>query len=536
VTSILEGGVQRAGDRIRINVQLIDAATDAHVWADSYDRELVAANVFAIQSELAAAIAEALRATLTPAEQTQVDTAPTQSLEAWEAYQLGKQSLAKETTGGLADAERYFRKATELDARFALAWVGMADTLQVQFNFGMRPRDVALDEAEKAVDRALDLNPNLAEAWASLAGIAHERLQFERAEQLYRRAIALNANYAKAYQWLSQLLTNLGRTTEATATAERAVALDPLSPISHLNLGWAKQNEGKFDEALLAFRHALEIDPTMPYAYYSIAELFKYGFGRLDKASPLFEKAVALDPGDVIGLTQLAQLHWELGNDDESGQWLSRAFALDGGTAYTNVIAAVRYRDSGNVKAFRGHAQAAAEQDPRSTTLLRDFDLLNNDLATARARYAKASPALLSKQLPKFDDRNAFVAVELALVLQRTGEAQRVDELLDQVDRYIQTATIPRMGKAGYGLIDVQMYAIRGEKAKALAALREAEAAGYRAAWRYHRDFNPAFDSIRSEPEFKAVFADIERDMARQRAALAARPKHAPLDLAATGT
>ena len=102
MTKILEGGVQRAGDRVRITVQLIDAATDAHLWAESYDRELTAANIFAIQSEVAAAIAGALKATLTAGEQARVDAVPTQNLEAWEAYQLGKQRMAKRTSAALS--------------------------------------------------------------------------------------------------------------------------------------------------------------------------------------------------------------------------------------------------------------------------------------------------------------------------------------------------------------------------------------------------------------------------------------------------
>ena len=121
VTKVLEGGVQRAGDRVRINVQLIDAATDAHVWAENYDRELTAASIFAIQSEVAAAIAGALKAALTPGEQARIDAIPTQNLEAWQAYQLGKQRMAKRTSAALTEAEKYFRKATTLDAKFALA-------------------------------------------------------------------------------------------------------------------------------------------------------------------------------------------------------------------------------------------------------------------------------------------------------------------------------------------------------------------------------------------------------------------------------
>ena len=125
VKSILEGGVQRAGDRVRISVQLIDAGTDAHLWAESYDRELTAANIFAIQSEVAAAIAGALKATLTAGEKARVNAVPTQNLEAWENYQLGRHRLAKRTSTGFAEAERYFRKAIELDRTsrsHTLAW------------------------------------------------------------------------------------------------------------------------------------------------------------------------------------------------------------------------------------------------------------------------------------------------------------------------------------------------------------------------------------------------------------------------------
>ena len=111
VKSILEGGIQRAGDRVRVTVQLIDANSDAHVWAENYDRELSAANIFAIQAELATAVASALRTALSPAEQARVAAIPTKSLEAWEAYQLGQQRIAKGTSASLDDAERFLRKA-----------------------------------------------------------------------------------------------------------------------------------------------------------------------------------------------------------------------------------------------------------------------------------------------------------------------------------------------------------------------------------------------------------------------------------------
>jgi len=113
VNSVLEGGVQRAGNRVRINVQLIDAGTDAHLWAETYDRELTDENIFAIQTVLAAAIAGALKAALTPAEQARVAAVPTRNLAAWEAYQQGQQHVARRMSAGLIEAEKYYQKATK---------------------------------------------------------------------------------------------------------------------------------------------------------------------------------------------------------------------------------------------------------------------------------------------------------------------------------------------------------------------------------------------------------------------------------------
>ena len=231
VTKVLEGGVQRAGDRVRVTVQLVDAMTDTHLWAESYDRELTAANIFAIQSEVAAAIAGALQTALTPAEQARAKAVPTQNLQAWEAYQLGKQRMAKRTSADFADAEQFFREAIALDPKFALAYVGLADTLTLQIQYSGAPKESALSNAEKALAEALELDPNLAEAWASSGLIANQRSQYDRAESMFRRALELNPNYAPARHWYSVVLDTVGRLDEALAQIQRAAELDPLSTV-----------------------------------------------------------------------------------------------------------------------------------------------------------------------------------------------------------------------------------------------------------------------------------------------------------------
>jgi hypothetical protein len=165
-----------------------------------------------------------------------------------------------------------------------------------------------------------------------------------------------------------------------------------------------------------------------------------------------------------------------------------------------------------------------------SLALLRDADLLAHHARAARERYAAAYPELFVDGQPKVNDMNFRVAIDLALVLRQIGEQKRADQLLEGSRQVV--ARYPRMGEYGYGISDAQISAIRGDTAQALTAVRNAERAGWRGPfWRYYRDFDPALASIRNEPQFKAIFADIEHDMARQRAEFAARPKDAELEL-----
>jgi len=179
------------------------------------------------------------------------------------------------------------------------------------------------------------------------------------------------------------------------------------------------------------------------------------------------------------------------------------------------------------------HAQRAHDQFPRfreALALLRNADLQNGRYDAAFARYEAAYPELFVQGAPRFDGLNYVAAIDIALIAQKRGDAEQSTLLLDGAATVIRT--MPRLGLGGYGIADVQIHALRGYKAKALAALREAEGARWRGPyWRYYRDFDPNLASIRDEPDFKAVFADIERDMAKQRALLAARPKDAPLEL-----
>jgi tetratricopeptide (TPR) repeat protein len=516
---------------VRINVQLIDAGTDAHLRAESYDRELTGANIFAIQSEVAAAIAAALKATLTAGEKARVNVVPTRNLEAWEAYQLGRQRQRMGTTESIKEAASHFQKAIRLDGSFALAYVGLAESL---FSLAYRgaPLQSTLEQSREMLARANALAPNLSEVHAMAAKLAESRGDYASAEAEYRAASELNANNATALLRYSALLPGLGRQQEAVQFAGRAAQLDPVSISAQTNLGAALMGVARFDDAVKQFEKAIAIDPAVPWPYARLAQTYATAYGRLDAAVRWQQKLIELDPDDPAFRAQLAGFYLDLGEREAARRWLDSAMkdgVRDSETAETATLWHLYRGEDAQALDFARRAFEILPRHGMGLQLLRNADLAAGDPLRARERYAQVIPELLGADPPKIDGTNFLFAIDLALVLQRTGETKRADELLQGSLRFARS--LPRMGFLGSNMAYVQVLALLGQKPAALAALHELAKSGYAEAWRYYRDFDPNLASIRNEPEFKAVFADIERAMARQRAELAKRPKDAPLDL-----
>ena len=343
---------------------------------------------------------------------------------------------------------------------------------------------------------------------------------------MYRRAIALNPNYALAYQHFSTMLTFLGRPEEALGLAERGVQLDPLSAMVNASLGMCLEALGRFDAAEAIYRKVIEIDPAMPRAYWQLSGFMASARNRYADAVLLLEKSMAVSgTKDAEGL---AGIYLDL--DEAHAAQLIQAARQRAPDSWPALTAAL-YLYQGDREAALRIARQLLERHPRNEEALqwlRDADLVKGQAALARTRYAKAYPEFFAKELPGgIDPLNTEIAIDLVPVLQQTGNVVRAGELLDRIKKQIRT--MPRMGSFGYGITDARIYALRGQEPEALAALRAAERAGWREEWRYYRDFAPEFNSLRSQLEFKAVFADIERDMARQGAELAERLKKAEL-------
>jgi TolB-like protein/DNA-binding winged helix-turn-helix (wHTH) protein/Tfp pilus assembly protein PilF len=288
VDAAVEGTVQRSGSRVRVTAQLLQARTDRHLWAETYERD--SADVIQLERQLAVAIAHEVTGRLSPAQETRVARGGTANPRAYDAYLRGRYFWAQRTPEPARAAIGYFEQALREDPHFALAYSGLADCYAVSW-WPKGERDLPL--AEKYARRALALEPDLAEAHASLGIIDADRHRYPDAEKDLRRAIDLNPNYVMAHHWRSAYLLYLGRLEEALAENERARQLDPFSfPVNHLRV-YALLGLHQYDRALEQAETEAAIAPQSPYAHREMARIY-WIEGRVPDALAEERKAAAL--------------------------------------------------------------------------------------------------------------------------------------------------------------------------------------------------------------------------------------------------
>ena len=320
VAHILEGSVQKANDQIRVNVQLINALTDAHLWADTYDRKLT--DIFAVESEIAKTIAETLQAKITGSEKSSITKAPTANPEAYELYLKGRFFWNKRTGADLRKAIEFFNQAIAKDPNYALAYAGLADSYLLLPNYGGAATADVVPPARAAVTKALELDDSLAEAQASLGLLDTLDLRLERAITHFERAVQLKPNYATAHHWLGLGHLSLGHFDQAIAEEKRATELDPLSVIINADLAWTYVCAHRLDEAEAQARRTLEIDPRFFLAHYYLGGV-RQAKGQLLEAISEFRQAFDLN-GDSYSLAMLGQAYARAGNKAEAQKVLAR--------------------------------------------------------------------------------------------------------------------------------------------------------------------------------------------------------------------
>jgi len=346
VAHVLEGSVQRANDQIRVNVQLINALTDAHLWAETFDRKLT--DIFAVESEIAKMIADTLQAKLSGSEQHAIAARPTENTEAHQLYLKGRFFWNKRTGNDLKKSIDYFEQAIAADPNYALAYAGVADAYVLLPGYsGGNPRD-CYPKAIASAKKALELDDTLAEARTSLAlAMWYYDFDFSQANREFQRAIELNPNYAIAHQqYGNNTLSAIGRFSDAIAEGKRAVELDPLSLVINADLGVDYYYARRYDEAIAQLRKLLEMDPGYYFAYVTLGQALEMK-GARDAAIAEYQKARALND-DPLVVALLAHAYGLSGNKMEAEKILDQLKALSKARYVSAYSFALAYLGLGN--------------------------------------------------------------------------------------------------------------------------------------------------------------------------------------------
>ena len=293
VGSLVEGSVRKAGNKVRVTAQLINGATEGHLWSSRYDKSLD--DIFAVQSDIAEQVSDALKVRLLPNESEALKKKATVNSEAHTQFLKGRHCLAQRSPQQVRRGIGYFEQAVELDPSFALAYVGLADCYLILVDQGSEEPAPTNHKVRSLVSKALELDEGLAEAHATVGNLLQSEWDWKGAEAEFKRAIELNANYATSYHWYSILLARLDRFEQALEQIRIAHRLDPISPIINCNVGLRLVEAGYLDEGIEQFQKTIMLDPNFAQGHAHLGATY-VSMGRFEEGIAEIRKSEEIAP------------------------------------------------------------------------------------------------------------------------------------------------------------------------------------------------------------------------------------------------
>jgi TolB-like protein/Flp pilus assembly protein TadD len=517
VSTVLEGSIRKAGNRIRLTAQLINVEDGYHIWSQSYDRELD--DVFAIQDEVANSIATALVDSF--AGLTQRPTGRTQNLAAFEAFRTGRLHWWRRTPQEIQRAIELFAKALEHDPQFAPAYAAIADSLLLLASYGDITKLKAVERAQPMIEKALAIDPESAEAFAAL-GLARWHIgQTASAESSLRQAIKLNGDYIPARLWLGGLLGELGRIPEQGLVLQEAMALDPLNELLAINYAGNLYVQGNYADARELLHGLVQLRPDSAALLRTISG-YAIGHGDLVEAWEYAKQSYDLQPDSPVMIVSMAKAWMELGELDEAERVLQRGLELaqdnDDLKSQYFLLLLVSGRLEEAERIVNEQFGDDIESLPERFQRFYHFQVgmiaaIRGDLEAARdALDLAVNPA----ESQAFDDDHIFILTMISFLNSQVGDAEMAERRLREAERAVQRARINGVDDAGIYYTQTVLFALRGNIEQAVQAFRQAYEKGWRQSWMLKIDGRLAV--LRGNPEFVVLEQQIFEDVNKARA------------------
>jgi TolB-like protein/Flp pilus assembly protein TadD len=519
VSKVLEGSIRKYGNQLRLTAQLIDVNTGFHVWSKNYERE--AADIFAIQDDVAQSIAAALLETFTGLEDRRSPFAVTSNLDAYEAYRTGRMHWWRRSPAELQKAIELFANAIKHDPNFAPAYSGLADSWLLLSSYGNLSQAEGLRKATPAIERAFALNPQSAEAFASL-GLARWQIgQNDSAESSLRQAIKLDDSYIPAQLWLAGLLADQGRLPEEKLTLEAALERDPLNELLNINYASNCMMRGDFAAGNDVLSSILEVKPNSTSVLRTLAN-WSGNYGRLAEAQRSAQHAVDLEPGEPMVLLSLAKAWMDLGSFEAAEEIYLQARSIAGDNEAVNsswfffLLAAGRIdemrRELSGVELLDAN-NPQQKQAFRNDQYRRGLVELLSANNTEALGYLQRAKAAYDDFLP--DGDTLTLLSMLAAVQQRLDLNEAAIENLELMERLLARARSSGFNVPEMLYIEAATAALRGDVDHGLEKLERAYDAGFRRLWLVQIDLR--LDALRDNSRFTSLIEKFEQALDSER-------------------
>lgn len=522
VRTVLEGSVRRSGNRVRITAQLINAADGYYLWSQIYDREM--GDIFAIQEEIARAIATALEVKVLGHESRRLAKSATDNFGAYDYYLLGQHQREKRNPKALEKSIQLFKQAVELDDRFALGYSALALSYLYQAYYSDLSPEKVEQLTEPLITKSLQLDPNLANAHATRASVRLLLRDFAAADAGFRRALELQPNYAGTWSNLGFSMVLQSRLEEAAAAYEKSEVLDPLNATLRFNIGALMMLTGHYEDGLAAFKKVAEIAPERTNTAAVIAH-WSNVYGRYGEAAQWVIRSLDTDTDSVRALSGLAVTYGNLGMWDEAWEAISRAHEMSpDNVSIIHAIAGFYFRTGDHAGLSNYVAQEYEKIDSAAPSQYSPTDqaryFWHGVLALLEADYVQAVDDLIAAAggedgiaVAVYDDITALKY--LAYAYQKQGQEDAANKLLTKCLDLARKALAQGWDTPTIHYRTAQVYALLGESDNAVAELQQTVDKGWRIAGSLERD--PLWTPLRKDDRFQTIVSQVNNDLEMQR-------------------